>query len=330
MSARKATEEKLFSGFTREIDRFRELAEKAERILITTHARPDGDAIGSITALKRALELKGKEVVAHAPDPVPDFLRFLKGASEAVTDAGDIKRYGLIVGLDHSALARTKLEPEIRASGVPLAVIDHHVTNKEPADAAIIVPEAAATCEILTFLLRQLEWPIDADIATSLLCGLVTDTGSFQHSGTSPAVLEAASFLMEKGGDQRAIMRNILGKRPVSALKIIGRALERIQTNPKTGAAVSFITNRDLEECGATGEDLSGVVNMLNSVPEANYSLLLTEHEGVLKGSLRSEPEKNVDVSKIALSFGGGGHKFASGFEVAGTLKKDDRGWYIE
>lgn len=309
---------------------FRDLLAAAQRILVTTHQRPDGDAIGAILACARCFRQDGKQVIVHAPDPAPSFLRFLPDVTTITTTPPPISTVDLALALDHSELPRTGLARELLSGLVPLVTIDHHVTSDRIGSIVFILPEAAATCEILTELLPALGLPIDSGTATCLLTGLVTDTGSFQHANTSPTALRTASFLLERGANLRAIVHATFGGRPLPALRIMGRALERIQTNPATGAAVSIITHKDLEECGATFDDLAGVVNMLNSIPEANFSLLLTEYEkGKVKGSLRSEPEHNIDVSKIAKRLGGGGHALASGFEVAGTLVRDDTGWQI-
>ena len=309
---------------------FRDLLRASQKILVTTHQRPDGDAIGAILACARAFRQVGKDVTAHAPDAPPSFLAFLPDITTITTTPPPVGTVDLVMALDHSELARTGLARELLDGQSPVVAIDHHVTSDRVGSLVVVLPEAAATCEILSELLPVLGLPVDSGTATCLLTGIVTDTGSFQHANTSPTVLRTASFLLERGANLRAIVHATFGGRPLPALRIMGRALERIETNPATGAAVSIITHNDLRECGATLDDLSGVVNMLNSIPEASFSLLLTEYErGKVKGSLRSEPEHRIDVSKIAQRFGGGGHALASGFEVAGTLVRDDTGWRI-
>lgn len=302
-----------------------------QRILITTHRHPDGDAVGSVLALSRALRQTGKDVTAHTPNAIPTFLRFLTDAGTITHGEPDVSAFDLVIALDHTELARTGLDRQLREGVVPVVTVDHHLTADRVGSIVFVLPEAAATCDILADLLPLLGLPVDSETATCLLTGIVTDTGSFQHPNTSPDVLRITSRLLERGGNLRAIVVAAFHGRSLPALKIMGLALQRIETHPDTGAAVSVITHRDLEECGATLDDLSGVVNMLNSIPESNFSLLLTEYEhGKVKGSLRSEPERQVDVSKIAARFGGGGHALASGFEVAGTLVHEPTGWRIE
>lgn len=321
---------KFLAAYGKEIEGIKELVAKAKTILITTHARPDSDAVGSVLALKLALTKIGKTITAHTPDEPADFLKFLAGYEQIQKGKLDVNQFDLIIALDHSELKRTGLADEIRASGKPVIAIDHHITSDRYGTVALVISDAAATCEIVAEVIPALGIDLDAEIATALLCGIVGDTGSFQHSNVNAHVMQTSSKLMELGANLRAVMRSMYGGRSLSALRITGRALERVQANPKTGAAISIITHQDLEECGATVDDLAGVVNLLNSIPETSFSFLLTEYEkGKLKGSLRSEPEKEVDVSQIAKMFGGGGHKLASGFEVVGTLVKDEVGWRI-
>ena len=308
----------------------RDLLAASTRVLVTTHRHPDGDAIGAILGIAGALRERSTTVTAHAPDVPPAFLRFLRGFDTITTAPGPVTQFDLVIALDHSELSRTGLAPELLEGIVPVVAIDHHATFDRRATVSIMLPEVSSTCELLTHLFPALGLPMDAATATCLLTGIVTDTGSFQHANTSARTLTIASSLLAAGADFRAIIAGVFGSRPLPALRIMGRALERLEANPRTGAALSFVTQDDLRECGATLDDLTGVVNLLNTIPEARFSLLLTEYaHGKLKGSLRSEPEKAVDVSAIARRFGGGGHTLASGFEVAGQLVRDEQGWRI-
>lgn len=328
---------------TADLELVRDLLHASERVLVTTHRYPDGDAIGSLLAITIGLRAFGKEVTAHTPTPPPAFLSFLPGFSTITQTPGTVWRQDLVIALDHSELHRTGLERELLEGRRPVIAIDHHATADRKASIALIAPEAAATAEILEALLPDLELPMTAEIATCLLTGIITDTGSFQHPNTSTRVLAAAARLTEHGADLRAITAQVFGGRSLASLRIAGRALERLTVNPETGVVLSVLKKADLEECGATSEDLSGVVNLLNTIPEASFSLLLAEiEEGKIKGSLRSEPRIRtsgslrgepgaaVDVSSIARRFGGGGHRLASGFEIAGRLVRDATGWRIE
>ncbi|MDP3685550.1 MAG: bifunctional oligoribonuclease/PAP phosphatase NrnA, partial [bacterium] len=314
-----------------DLELVRDLLRASERILVTTHRYPDGDAVGSLLGMTIGLRASGKKVTAHTPTPPPEFLSFLPGFSTMTQTGDSVWKHDLVIALDHSELYRTGLERELLEGRRPVIAIDHHATADRKASVALIAPEAAATAEMLEALLPNLELPVTAEIATCLFTGIVTDTGSFQHPNTSTRGLAAAARLAEHGADLRAITAHIFGGRSLASLRIAGRALERLTVNPETGVVLSVLKKADLEECEATPEDLSGVVNLLNTIPEASFSLLLTEiEEGKIKGSLRSEPEAAVDVSSIAQRFGGGGHRLASGFEIAGRLVRDATGWRIE
>ncbi|TSC64676.1 MAG: phosphoesterase RecJ domain-containing protein, partial [Parcubacteria group bacterium Gr01-1014_106] len=293
-----------------EQDLLRHLFHTSTDILVTTHRHPDGDAVGSLLGTTLALRAAGKRVTAHTPNTPPAFLQFLPGFSSITQTPPSLFDVDLAIALDHSELHRTGLERELVEARRPLIAIDHHATADRRGSINIVVPEAAATAEMLETLLPAWGFPITADVATCLLAGMMTDTGSFQHANTSPRVLASAARLLDRGADLPAITAAVFGGRTLSALRIAGRALERLRVHPEMGMVLSVLTKADLEECGASVEDLTGVVNLLNTIPEANFSLLLAEIEtGKIKGSLRSDPEGTVDVSSIARRFGGGGHR---------------------
>ncbi|HLD25875.1 MAG TPA: bifunctional oligoribonuclease/PAP phosphatase NrnA [Candidatus Andersenbacteria bacterium] len=301
----------------------------ARRVLIATHEHPDGDAIGSSLALLTALRLQGKQVVAYIPDPAPEQFLFLPGVAELSVQRPVVAEFDAVVVLDATYFGRTQLAAELAAH--PLTItIDHHLDNAAEATINLLVPQAAATAQILTAFFAATNTPITSDMATCLLTGIFTDTGSFMHDSTTPEILKLAAQLMKKGARLSHIAHETYQKKDLPSLRVWGRALSRIVIDQTTGVALSVITAQDLTECGATLDDLAGVVNMLNTLPEAKFALLLTEYEpGKIKGSLRSEPHKDVDVSAIAKRLGGGGHKLAAGFEVPGHIHRQEGMWRI-
>lgn len=302
---------------------------QSRRVLIAAHEHPDGDAVGSSLALMHALRLQGKEVTVYVPDAPPPYLSFLPGFSRVTTEKPDVHQFDVVVVLDCTQLYRAHLADELRSHPCVI-VIDHHVGNDEDGHLNLVVPGAAATAHILTELFRLGNVPITRDMATCLLTGIFTDTGSFMHDSTTPEILEMASELMGYGARLSHIAHETYQKKELPALRIWGEAFSRAMVNDRTGAAVSVITYDDLANYGATRDDLDGVVNMLNTLPQAKFALLLTEYEpGKIKGSLRSEPHKGVDVSTMAQKLGGGGHKLAAGFEVEGHLVRQDGRWRI-
>ena len=162
-----------------------------------------------------------------------------------------------------------------------------------------------------------------------LLTGIYTDTGGFQHTNVSAKTLRVASELMSRGAKLRNISDNVSNHKSPSMLKLWGLALDRITHLPDIKLVYSVITRADIENVGATDQDLAGVVNLINTAAEDVAALLLYETgDGKIKGSLRTESSK-IDVARIAKLFGGGGHKKAAGFLIEGHLKKSNSGWKI-
>jgi len=163
-------------------------------------------------------------------------------------------------------------------------------------------------------------------MATALLCGVATDTGSFQHSNTNARVLRIAARLVRRGGDLSQISRNIFRRHKIEKLKLWGRVLRRAQKNSEN-FIVSRVNEKDFLATGTTTADLSGVIDFLNSVPNSKFSLLITDAGGKVKASFRTLRD-DVDVAALAEKFGGGGHKKAAGFTVPGKLQREVK-WKI-
>jgi phosphoesterase RecJ-like protein len=300
----------------------------SENILILSHKNPDGDALGSSLGLALALESIGKKVSCYSINDIPAVFEFLPGLSILKKEI-DFVNYDLVILLDCAIFARTGIENvyALAASFDKLLIIDHHPqTEMEEFEniAFWIDDKKSATAVMIYELLKEMDIEIDKDIATCLLTGIFTDTGGFQHNNTDGISLKAAAELMKKGSRVDKIAKNIFQSKSVPAIKLWGTALSRIETSPVTGMAVSYVSRSDIEEVGAKQEDLAGLVSLINTVSDAKFSLLLTEYDDQkIKGSLRSEEYNGVDVSRIAQSFGGGGHKLASGFEMEGDIKKN-------
>ncbi len=330
MNSKKNLANELLAPYANTVASIAEVFATAKNVLIGTHEHPDGDALGSSLAMLLALKSKGISATVYIPDAAPYFFQFLPEYDKLTTTKPNMADFDAVILLDYTQLYRTHLQEEV-AGNMRVISIDHHYDNTKEAEINLIVPEAAATAHILFPLFSALNIPITQDIATCLLTGIFTDTGSFMHDSVTPDILQIASYLMSKGARLSHIAHETYQKKGLPSLQIWGRALSRILMNKKTGASISVITQEDLLQCRATLDDLSGVVSMLNALPNTTYAMLLVEHEyGHIKGSLRSEPQKGVDVSKIAKRLGGGGHKLASGFEITGHIVKQDGKWRIE
>jgi phosphoesterase RecJ-like protein len=301
---------------------------ESESILILSHKNPDGDALGSSLGLALALKGQGKTVRTFSVNEIPAVFQFLPGV-ELFRQEPEFVNYDLVLLLDCALFSRTGIDSlgRLIASFDRLAIIDHHPrTEVEKANEvhAWIDEKKSSTCVMVYELLAAMGSGMDKEIATCLLTGIFTDTGGFQHNNTDEATLKAAAELMKKGPRIDKIAKNIFQSKSLPAIKLWGTALSRIETNPQTGMAVSYVSRADIEAAGAKQEDLAGLVSLINTVSDAKFSLLLTEYDDhKLKGSLRSEEYTGVDVSQIAQSLGGGGHKLASGFEAEGDLRKN-------
>lgn len=300
----------------------------SQNILILSHKNPDGDALGSSLGLAIALKNAGKNASCFSVNEIPQVFGFLPELSLFRKEM-EFENYDLVILLDCAIFSRTGIENihNVVASFDKLLIIDHHPQmeiEKFENTRFWIDPRKSATAVMVYELLREMDLEIDKDIATCLLTGIFTDTGGFQHNNTDEDSLKAAAELMKKGTRIDKIAKNIFQSKSLPAIKLWGTALSRIETNPVTGMAISYISKADIEEAGAKQEDLAGLVSLINTVSDAKFSLLLTEYDdNKIKGSLRSEEYNGVDVSQIAQSFGGGGHKLASGFEMEGDLGKN-------
>ncbi len=202
----------------------------------------------------------------------------------------------------------------------PILNVDHHISNTRFGHLQLIDPTAASATEVLfTWILSQPKWKelLTPDIATLLLTGLITDTRSFQNPNTTPRSLEVAANLLDLGARQQEIIQHIYKTKPLSTLKIWGRALNRIQMDPDTGIVWSAVSHEDLTEMGATSKETAGLLDeLISTIPDADVHVLFTEiEEGGLKASMRSSVSIDVNLAAGKL-FGGGGHARASGFKI--------------
>ncbi len=322
------------------IDKYQPLVEKVigklkfyDQILLMIHENPDGDTLAAASAMFQTLKQLGKSPAMVCRDIVPRPFLFLPAIDQIqhdllfgdfeiilVIDCGDLRRTGFAERLKDFARTKKKI----------LINIDHHPKNDlhKLASLNLVDQKASSTAEIIFDLLRKMEVIFDKNIATALLTGLYTDTGGFKHANTSARTLEIAAELMRAGGRIKTITQNVSLNKSISAMHLWGLALSRMRRNT-FGVVSSVITRVDLASCQASDEDVAGVVNLINSVPEARAAILFYETvDGKIRASLRTENEE-VDVSRLAAIFGGGGHKRASGFTIDGHLKVNGSDWQI-
>lgn len=307
----------------------------AKRVLIVSHRKPDGDTIGAALALAHYCEGLNKPYQCFCVDAPAPYLQFLPKAHEVTNDvrvwqAPDLD---VVVVVDAGDLKYAGVDQLITTipNKFTLINIDHHVTNPGYGDINLVDGVASSTCEIIFHLLDGVR-AVNHGVATCLLTGLITDTGSFSNLATTASAIGVAAKLVAKGASLPQISKHALQYRPYNTLKLWGRALERLHEDPNTGMVVTAITLDDIHECNADDEAVSGISNFLNSLDQAaeKIILVLTQSQpGLVKGSLRTTSPL-LDVTEFAKLYGGGGHKKAAGFSVAGTLKLTPTGYAIK
>jgi len=297
-------------------DRAESLLEDANKVFLIAHVDPDGDTVGSTLALAHALRRMGKECTVACSSPVPDFVSFLPGVEEFGTP--QVTDHDLIVTVDASDPGRLgQTYKHVLDMGLPVLNIDHHITNTGFGTVNLVRSDAAATAEIVFDLLRAWKLEMDQLLATYLLTGLVTDTRSFSTSNTTPRALEISSELVAAGASLTEINENYYRRKELETLRLWGQMLNRMQLDGHLVWSVNTLEMRG--GCSAASDDGDGIVNLLASVREAVAAIVFKENEGnQIEVSIRSRP--GVDISSVAVHFGGGGHPQAAGAMVNGTL----------
>jgi phosphoesterase RecJ-like protein len=258
---------------------------------------------------------------------VPHTLKFLPGTSEV---GGELPReqFDLIITFGCSRIDRTGFVP-LKTTQTPIINFDHHPDNTSFGQVNVVDEQTAAVAELVYYFLQSQHIELNFEIATCILTGIFTDTGGFKHANTSAEVLKVAADLLKKGARIDRIASYTYGQKRPQALKAWSRALANTRFDKNKQMVFSVLTEQDIAEVGAANDDLQGFVELLNHIPQAKFALMLRQDGDVVRGSLRSELYKNVDVSRIARSFGGGGHKLAAGFKVNGKLVRVGDKWEI-
>jgi phosphoesterase RecJ-like protein len=285
----------------------------ARRILVVSHVRPDGDAIGSLLGIGLALLESGKDIQMALGDGVPASLRHLTGSDKIVRQVeGD---FDLTVVVDCSDIERVGNVLEGR--GKPDINIDHHITNLHFAVLNLVEVTAVATSEILAQVLPGWGFSLPQGSVDALLTGILTDTIGFRTSNMSARVLRIAADLVDAGGNLPELYWKALLQKSFNAARLWGSGLSNLQREGKI--VWTTLTLADRKKAEYPGSDDADLINMLSFLSETEVALIFTEQPGKkVKVSWRAQSDK--DVSQVALRFGGGGHKAAAGAEVSGSL----------
>ena len=292
-----------------------------DRFVVTSHDNPDGDAIGSLLAMHLALGQLGKDsvMVMGGAAPLPGEYRFLGLERHGVLRAApaDVADR-VLVAVDCAQESRI-VEPALLASAPFTINVDHHHDNSRFGDVNLVVEDASSTGEVLADVFAELGATPTPEIAEALYTALVTDTGRFQYSNTTPKALRLAADLVEAGADVTRVFVEVYESTPFPKLKLLARALERATELADGRVVLSELRREDFAAAGAEEPYSEGIIDHLRSVDGAELVALIRELPPGAptrrKGSLRSHPD-GVDVSAIARSFGGGGHKRAAGFST--------------
>lgn len=302
--------------------KIRKLIQAKTHILLISHKKPDADTLGSAIALKIILDRYGKKTVLACCDTPGSSFKFLPFISEFKKDF-DLKSFDLVFILDAGASYMTNYQlkyPELFQGDSEVVNIDHHTSNDCFGKINIVDSKAPSTTIILYKMLKFWQENIDVEVATCLLAGIYGDTGGFMHSNTSKQVYKIAADLLAKGARLGEINSSLFRTKSISTLKLWGKVLENVHMTDQD-VVISTVKESDYKEVNSDPGQLSGVIDYLNMIPNSKFALLVNEdRKGNLKGSLRTR-NNDIDLSKIAATFGGGGHPKASGFTIKGRLK---------
>jgi len=293
---------------------------EASSVLVTTHAAPDGDAIGSELGIAAVLSALGKQVTVANRDPHPAALSFLPG-TDRLTRADDLPAdlagaFDLVVVVDCPGLDRPKLEGLDR---LPVVEIDHHLENGLFGEVSFVDEAASATGELVLEVVDATGVGLSAELATALYVAIVTDTGDFRYANTTPRTLRAAARLIEAGAVPTAIAQALWEQVPARVVRLTGAVLTTLQLAARGRVAVVHCDEAMLAAAGAGREDTEDLVNYARAIAGVEVAVFLKAFTAdSVRISLRSRG--SVDVQSIARGFGGGGHREAAGCTVAGSL----------
>lgn len=300
----------------KEKERIRKLIQAENDFLITTHVDPDGDAIGSTFATYFFLEGLGKKATVYLRDNVPYRYSFLPKPVRIERTLENLE-YNSVFVLDCGDLSRIGDEVELLKKDIEIVNIDHHETNSMFGSINYVVKEACATSAILYEILRELNFPINYNIAINIYTGVFTDTGSFRYPNTNKDAFRICGQMIDFGVEPSYVARMVYEAHPPERFFLLSRVLKTIDVIDKI--VIAYLTREMLKETNANYEHSDGFVEYLNEIKGVEVACLIRElAERKWKISMRSKGER--DVSKICRVFGGGGHRSAAGCVLDGDL----------
>lgn len=289
--------------------------QSVDRLVLTSHARPDGDAIGSVLACSQVLRKMGKKADVVLRDGVPHVYRRLPFADMVLQSPSVSDNYQTAIILECDSVQRTALRG---LDGRFLINIDHHLSGQPFGHINWIDPNACATAEMVFRLAREAGVRISAEIATCLYTAVLTDTGSFAYHGTNANTFALAQELVRAGADPVRIAQQVYFSNPTSKMRLLGAALSTLHRDGNL--TWMYVTRRDMERCGAIDEDCEGLANWAIGIEGVEVAAFFRELADRKHWRVSMRSKGRVNVARVAEHFGGGGHACASGCGVDGPL----------
>ena len=290
-----------------------------QRFLVTSHKNPDGDAVASMLAMGHLLTSLGKEVVIYNPDPIPSNYQFLPGAFDVSRQPGD-EPFDATVILDCSDLDRLGPLPPTERLGTVIS-IDHHRTLKPLGKAYLIDPAASSVGELIDRLCQCMAIDISVELAECMYTSILSDTGSFRYSNTSPATMSACARMLQRGVDPWAVALQVYESQPLSRLRLLALVLPTLEVDSQGRYGSIVITQEMFAQAGSTEAEIDGFINYPRGIEGVEVAIQFREiGTNLYKVSFRSRGQ--VNVAEISEQFGGGGHANAAGCNLTGTLEE--------
>lgn len=328
-----------------------QIIKSSDKVLLIGHLRPDGDALSSVCALQIILKKLNKQVSSFCAGKQIDLFNFLPGFSDIIgsqdsffniflRDKKLINSFDLIIVSDCGSLARTSLSKEIidfKKDGGMIIEFDHHPKIDDYSDLEIREVNLSSTAELIYDFIETNKIEFNKSLADCILTGLMSDTGNFLYPSATDRTMKIASKSLLAGARYTKVFQAVAGSKDLSAIKLWGLVLDRLQFNPKYDLVFSVVSRKDLNNIffekkidrSEESELFSNLVGFLSNSAEAKIVMLIYEdRDGNIKGSLRSAPN-GYPVNKLAQFFGGGGHEKAAGFSFPGKLAKVEKNWQV-
>ena len=293
-----------------------EILSGAEEVAFACHMNPDADALGSMLGLSNFLRARGTRTVCsygNEPLDLPRWASLLPGSEHVVAPSAFPAEPAVMVTCDCASFDRLGALGASASRAGELIWIDHHRSNEGYGTVRVVDPDASSTCEMVFRLIEAMGGDLARDVAVCLYAGLVTDTGRFQYQATTPETLRIAARLREQDFDHAALVRAMYEDNDPSFLRLLGTALGRMTEVPEASVVWTYITQADLADAGVGPGDTDDLIDVLRTARDVDVAAVLKQQrDGRFKVSVRSRGAH--DLSAVAASFGGGGHRLAAGY----------------